>query len=232
MRRNDDDSCERPRCRRECTLMYLGTRLCQRHWIRLCGQQDGDERATESQAPCPGHLDMPLTTCVSAHSATYLEEGPRSGKARLRGRRDPSEGGPRAGISRSPSVCRTSGRLESVGLLRLTAVRGEICGVLWGEAPPLGQIDLMTATWTDNRLVGHSGHLSANGKSRSATSPSIPAFAANRGPALPRIDECAASNLYSPSAWAQGVSRRWSAAPTDGRAHDRDTTDTGIRRRH
>ena len=83
MRRNDDNSCERPRCRWECTLTYLGTRLCQRHWIRLCGQQDGDERATEFQAACPGHLDLPLTTCVSAHSATYLEGG-RPGRARRR----------------------------------------------------------------------------------------------------------------------------------------------------
>ena len=58
MRRNGDDFCERPRCRRECTLTYLGT--------RRCGQQDGDERATESQAPCPGCLDLPLMTCVSA----------------------------------------------------------------------------------------------------------------------------------------------------------------------
>jgi len=43
---NDDDLCGRPRCRRECTLTYLGTRLCQRHWSELCSQQDRDERTT------------------------------------------------------------------------------------------------------------------------------------------------------------------------------------------
>ena len=46
MRRNDDHLCERSRCRRECTLTYLLTRLCQHHWSELCSQQDRGERTT------------------------------------------------------------------------------------------------------------------------------------------------------------------------------------------
>lgn len=35
----DDDQCQRPRCRKEFAVRYLGTRLCWKHWVEQCGKE-------------------------------------------------------------------------------------------------------------------------------------------------------------------------------------------------